>query len=87
MIHGHFLKSLCFYEITLFIKILVLFKEILLILKMYKSLGYSLMYGLLVGFIWDEFNYFKRSYLRESKIINNGFYIGFLYGLFRSIKN
>ena len=57
---------------------------------MYKSLGYGVMYGLLGGIIYDKLNYFMRpyiSYYNNNKLINKGFYLGLLYGFYRSIKN
>ena len=56
---------------------------------MYKILGYGIMYGLLGGIIWDEFNYLMRPYItyyNEYKLINKGFYLGLVYGFYRSIK-
>ena len=57
---------------------------------MYKSLGYGLMYGLLGGIIWDEINYLVKPYItyyNENKLFNKGFYLGLLFGFYRSIKN
>lgn len=57
---------------------------------MYKSVCYSMMYGLLTGIIWDEINYIMYPYIiyyNRNKIFNKGFYLGVLFGLYRSIKN
>ena len=56
---------------------------------MYKSLGYGLMYGLLGGIIWDELNYLVKpyiSYYTNNKLVNKGFYLGLLFGFYRSLK-
>lgn len=57
---------------------------------MYKSFCYTMMYGLLVGIIWDEINYLMEPYItyhNKNKIFNKGFYLGLLFGFYRSIKN
>jgi len=56
---------------------------------MYKSLGYGVMYGLLGGIIYDKLNYFMRPYIlyyNNNKLINKGFYLGLLFGFYRSLK-